>query len=179
TGPLDGNRFNITLSYTTDIQFSNVNYYTLILDYRRYFRLSPLIAIAARVEFLMNEGKEARRWVMGGSWDLRGWPRFSIRGKKLWLASTELRFPLVNLFAVHFPLGIHFDFPYIRGAVFFDAGNAWDKEYEETRGSVGVGARINLFNILALRYDFGKRIENNFKKFQSGFFHQFFFGWDF
>ncbi len=179
TGPLDGNRLNVTLSYTSDIQFSNVNYYTLILDYRRYFRLSRMTALAMRVEYLMNEGKEARRWVMGGSWDLRGYDRLSIRGKRLWLSNLELRFPLVDLFALHFPMGINFDFPYIRGAFFFDAGNAWDKEYDETLGSVGAGIRINLFNIIALRYDFGKRIEKNFTKLQKGYFSQFFFGWDF
>jgi hypothetical protein len=179
TGPLDGNRLNITLSYTTDIQYSNVNYYTVIFDYRRYLRLSNTVAVAGRIEYLMNEGKEARRWVMGGNWDLRGYPRFSIRGRKLWLGSVELRFPLINLFAVHFPLGIDFNFPYIRGAIFFDAGNSWDRKYDETLGSVGFGARINLFNIVALRYDFGKRIEQNFTKFQEGIFHQFFFGWDF
>jgi len=179
TGPLDGGRLNITLSYTTDIQYSNVNYATVILDYRRYIRLSRQMALATRFEFLMNEGKEARRWVMGGSWDLRGWPRLSIRGRKLWLTSIEFRFPLIDLFAVHFPFGINFDFPYIRGALFFDAGNAWDKAYGETLGSVGAGARINLFNVIALRYDIGKRIENNFNRFQSGVFQQFFFGWDF
>ncbi len=179
TGPLDGNRFNLSLSYTSDIQFSNVNYYTLIFDYRRYFRIATLTALATRFEFLMNEGKEARRWVMGGSWDLRGYPRFSVRGKKLWFASAELRFPLIDLFALHFPLNINFNFPYIRGAVFFDAGSAWDKKYKETLGSIGVGARMNLFGIIGLRYDMGKRIENNFKSLQSGLFHQFFFGWDF
>jgi outer membrane protein assembly factor BamA len=179
TGPLDGNRLNVTLSYTSDIQFSNVNYYTLILDYRRYFRLSRTVALAMRMEYLMNEGREARRWVMGGSWDLRGYDRLSIRGKRLWLSNLELRFPLINLFALHFPMGINFDFPYIRGAVFIDAGNAWDKEYDETLGSIGAGVRINLFNIIALRYDFGKRIEKNFTKLQKGYFSQFFFGWDF
>ena len=179
TGPLDGNRFNTTLSYTTDIQYSNVNYISFIVDYRRYFRLSNTIALAGRVEYLINSGKEARRWFMGGSWDLRGYPWFSIRGKKLWLENLELRFPLIDLFAVHFPLGINFDFPYIRGALFFDAGNAWDDTYDETLGSVGGGVRINLFNIIALRWDMGKRIENNFKHFQTGFFSQFYFGWDF
>lgn len=179
TGPLDGNRFNLTLSYTTDIQFSNVNYYTLVFDYRRYFRITPWIALGTRFEYLMNEGKEARRWVMGGSWDLRGYDRFSVRGKKLWLSSAELRFPLIDLFAVHFPMDINFDFPFIRGALFFDAGSAWDEKYKETLGSLGAGIRMNLWNIIALRYDFGKRIENNFKHLQKGFFNQFFFGWDF
>jgi hypothetical protein len=179
TGPLDGSRFNTTLSYTTDIQYSNVNYYTLILDYRKYLRLSRTVALAGRVEYLMNQGKEARRWVMGGSWDIRGYPWFSIHGRKLWLSSIELRFPLIDLFAVRFPLGINFDFPYIRGALFFDSGNAWDDVYDQTLGSVGAGMRINFFNIIALRWDVGKRIENNFKQFQKGFFSQVFFGWDF
>jgi Tol biopolymer transport system component len=179
TGPLDGTRFNATIGYTTDIQFGNVNYFTFIFDYRRYIRLSNTVAVGTRFEFLMNEGKETRRWAIGGSWDLRGWPRFGIRGKKAFVGSAELRFPLIDLINVRFPLGINFWFPYIRGAAFFDVGSAWDKEYKETLGSVGIGARINLFYILALRYDFGKRIEKNFTKFQSGYFHQFFFGWDF
>lgn len=179
TGPLDGTRFNTTLGYTTDIQFGNVNYFTFIFDYRRYLRLTSDVSVASRFEFLMNEGKETRRWAIGGSWDLRGWPRFGIRGTKAFVASTELRFPLIDLVDVRFPLGINFWFPYIRGAAFVDVGSAWDKEYKETIGSIGIGARINLFYVLALRYDFGKRIEKNFTKLQNGFFHQFFFGWDF
>ncbi len=179
TGPLDGSRLNLTLGYTTDIQFGNVNYFTLIFDYRRYFRLSNTVAVGSRFAYLMNEGDEAKRWAIGGSWDLRGWPRLGLRGKKAFVVSNELRFPLIDLVDVRFPLGINFFFPYIRGAAFFDVGNAWDKVYGETKGSVGIGMRINLFYIIALRYDIGKRIEKNFTKFQSGIFQQFFFGWDF
>lgn len=179
TGPLDGSRLNLTLSYTTDIQFGNVNYFTAIFDYRRYFRLSKTVAVGTRFEFLLNQGEEARRWSIGGSWDLRGWPRFGLHGRKAFVASTELRFPLVDLVNIRFPLGLNFVFPYIRGAAFFDVGNAWDDIYGETKGSIGIGARINLFYILALRYDIGKRIEKNFTKLQEGIFHQFYFGWDF
>ncbi len=179
TGPLDGMRFNATVSYTTDIQFGNVNYYTLILDYRNYLRLGRMSAVATHLEFLDNEGKEASRWAIGGSWDLRGWPRFGLRGRKAFVVSNELRFPLIDLVDLRFPLGINFAFPYIRGAAFVDFGNAWDDVYNNTYADFGVGARINLFYIIALRYDIGKRIENNLKTFQSGIFSQFFFGWDF
>jgi len=179
TGPLDGSRLNVTLGYTTDIQFGNVNYFTFIFDYRRYTRLSNTVAVGSRFAYLMNEGTEARRWAIGGSWDLRGWPRFGLRGKKAFVVSNELRFPLIDLVDIRFPFGINFFFPYIRGAAFFDVGNAWDKQYTYTKGSLGVGVRINLFYIIALRYDIGKRIENNFKNFQQGIFQQFFFGWDF
>lgn len=178
TGPLDGSRFRILLGYTSDVKYSNVNYYSLIVDYRKYFRLGLRSAIAARAALFVNHGKEARRYFAGGSWDLRGWSRFGIRGEKLWLSSFELRFPLIDQLIINFPvLGLgFFD---IRGALYFDAGSAWDTNYKETLGSVGTGIRINLFNAIVLRYDIGKKIEKNFTQFQPKLFYQFFFGYDF
>lgn len=178
SGPIDGNRFILTLAYTTDVQFSNVNYYTLIADYRRYFRLSQRSAFAVRAQLLYNEGREARRFFMGGSWDLRGYPRWSLRGKKLWLQSEELRFPFIDQLGIKFPFG-SIGLGSLRGALFFDAGSVWDNKYTETLGSVGLGVRWNLAGVLVLRYDVGKRIEDNFGRLQKGVFHQFFFGWDF
>ncbi|MBI4811534.1 MAG: BamA/TamA family outer membrane protein, partial [Ignavibacteriales bacterium] len=178
SGPLDGSRFNITLAYTTDIQYSHANYYSVIFDYRHYFRIGSWSAYATRLWLFYNDGQEARRFFMGGSWDLRGYPRWSLRGKKLWLTSHEIRFPFIDQVTVRFPFG-GVTFPGIRGALFFDAGNAWDDDYLQTLGSMGAGVRFNLFNIIVFRYDVGKRIENNMKRFQAGLFYQFFFGWDF
>jgi hypothetical protein len=178
TGPLDGVRARVLLGYTGDAKFSNVNYFTAIADYRQYFRLGYRSALAFRSALFYNEGKEARRYFMGGSWDLRGWYRWSIRGEKLWLSSLELRFPLIDQIAVRFPF-VNLGFFGIRGALFFDAGGAWDDDYRQTLGSVGGGLRFNLFGVLVLRYDIGKKIENNFKNLQKGLFYQFFFGWDF
>ncbi len=178
SGPLDGSRFSITLAYTSDIQYSNANYYSIIFDYRDYLRLSQRSAYAMRYWLWYNGGREARRFVMGGSWDLRGWPRWSIRGEKLWLTSHELRFPFLDALALQFPFG-GIVFSSLRGALFFDAGSAWDDKYRRTLGSIGGGIRMNFGGVLVLRYDIGKRIEDNFKRFQRGLFHQFFFGWDF
>jgi WD40 repeat protein len=178
SGPIDGSRFNITLAYTTDIQNSNANYYSVIFDYRRYFRLTQRTAYATRFWLFYNDGREARRFVMGGSWDLRGFPRWSLRGKKLWLTSHELRFPFLDELALRFPFG-GVSFVGFRGALFFDAGNAWDDSYEETLGSIGGGLRLSLGGALVLRYDIGKTIVGNFTKLEHGMFHQFFFGYDF
>ncbi len=178
SGPLDGIRARLLLGYTGDIKFSNVNYFTLIADYRQYFRLSLRTSLAFRSALFYNEGKEARRYFMGGSWDLRGWPRWSIRGEKMWLSSLELRFPLIDQLQVRFPF-VNLGFFGIRGALFADAGGAWDTEYKTTLGSLGAGIRFNLFGVLVLRYDIGKKIEQDFSKFQPGLFYQFFFGWDF
>jgi len=181
TGPIDGERFNLTLGYTSDIDNSNSNYYSVLLDYRKYFRLSRTVAFALRGQYFMNEGKQPRRFFMGGSWSLRGWDRNTIRGSKLWQTNAELRFPLLNNLMLRFPLDINLQFPGIRGALYFDAGNAWDnfENYGETKGSIGAGVRLNLFGIVGLRYDLGKRIEKNFTKLQSDLYHQFYFGWDF
>jgi len=178
SGPLDGSRFNLTLAYTSDIQYSNVNYFSIIADYRHYLRLSQRSAFASRFWIFYNHGKESRRFVMGGSWDLRGFERWSIRGEKLWLTSQELRFPFIDELAIRFPF-FGLSFFSIRGALFVDAGGAWDRTYTETLGSVGGGLRMNLGGVLVLRYDTGKRIEDNLSRFQNGFFHQIFFGWDF
>ncbi|HPI38758.1 MAG TPA: hypothetical protein PK397_12520 [Ignavibacteriaceae bacterium] len=178
SGPIDGTRMKFQLAYTSDVKYSNVNYFSVIADYREYIRLSFRSALAFRASLYYNEGKEARRYFMGGSWDLRGWPRWSIRGEKMWISSLEYRFPLIDAVSIKFPF-IGLSFLGIRGAVFFDTGGAWDKGYNETLGSVGAGFRFNLFNILVLRYDIGKKIEKNFTEFQNGLFYQFFFGWDF
>ncbi len=178
TGPLDGRRLLLRLAYTTDIQYGNVNYYTIMADYRHYHRLGQRSAYASRFQLFYNHGEEARRYFMGGSWDLRGYPRWSLRGQKLWLTSHELRFPFIDQLGLLFPFG-GIGLGAIRGALFFDAGSVWDTEYKETLGSIGAGLRWNLGGVIVLRYDIGKRIEDNFSSLQSGLFHQFFFGWDF
>lgn len=178
TGPIDGSRFLFTAAYTSDVQYGNVGYYSLIGDYRIYNRINLRMALASRFTLMMNDGKEARRFFMGGSWDLRGWPRWSIRGKKLWIMSHEFRFPFVDQFAIKFPFG-NIGFGSFRGALFFDSGAAWDQSYRTTLGSVGGGLRWSLFGALVFRYDVGKRIINDFNELQTGLFYQFFFGWDF
>lgn len=178
SGPLDGMRFRFQLGMTHDIRYKNENFYSLIVDYRHYQRLLYTTSLAFRASVYWNEGTTTRRYIAGGSWDLRGYPRFGLRGQKFWMTSVELRFPLIDRIALQLPF-VGLSFSGIRGALFFDAGSLWDKTYTETLGSVGVGFRFNLFNLILFRYDIGKKIENNFSRFQDGLFYQFFFGWDF
>ncbi|MBS4027497.1 MAG: PD40 domain-containing protein [Ignavibacteriales bacterium] len=178
SGPLDGNRFSTIIAYSSDVQNSNANYYSFIFDFRKYFRIAQRSSFATRMWFFLNEGQEARRFFMGGSWDLRGFRRWSLRGRNLWLMSNELRFPFLDELHFRFPIG-SVAFVSFRGAVFFDLGSVWDTKYKQTLGSFGVGWRLNFANALVLRYDIGKRLENNLSKLSNGLFYQFFFGWDF
>ena len=134
-----------------------------------------------------NHGKEALRFYMGGSWDLRGYKRWSLWGKKIFLINNELRFPFIDRFIINFPFG-GMGFSAIRGAAFMDFGNAWDDKLDTVLGSTGFGIRFRLGGFLVLRYDIGKKFtltdthdifnKNNIK-IKSGLFQQFFFGWDF
>ncbi len=186
TGPIDGERINITLGNTTDIAHSNVNFATTILDYRRYFRLSTSVTHAVRFWTEINYGKESPPFFMGGSWDLRGYRFWRIWGTKLAFMSNELRFPFIDQFVVNFPFG-GLAFSSLRGALFIDVGNAWDKDLDHMLGSMGFGTRFRL-GIMVIRFDVGRKfiinhpdkfyVRSNYE-FEKKWFTQFFFGWDF
>ncbi len=186
-GPVEGGRANLTLGYTTDLRYANVSYYTLSLDVRHYLRLTRNVTLASWGLLRINEGREARLWFLGGSWDLRGFPLFNVRGRKLWFTSHELRFPILEAPSLYMPLLAPFGIANLRGALFFDAAHAWNDRYDrrepqlytgETIGAVGLGFRLNLLGGLVLRYDMGYRYRDGFR-YRERFFRQFFFGWDF
>ncbi|MFQ5583206.1 MAG: hypothetical protein ACE5GL_02070, partial [Calditrichia bacterium] len=176
TGPVEGSRYKISIGNTYDFRWSRVNYWTFLLDYRHYFRIAPSVTYAVRFLSLLNDGKETRWFYLGGSWDMRGYSRFAIRGEKILFMSHEIRFPFLKYMALQFPFGL-MGFRSIRGALFVDAGNGWIKRWPGLIGSYGFGFRLNMWGFLVLRLDFGKRTD--FKSYSSDWFTQFFFGWDF
>ena len=75
---------------------------------------------------------------------LRGYPINAFRGRKAALASLEYRFPIKNI-----ELGISstpFFFRRLHGAVFAEAGNAWDDQYrsEDIKSSIGAEVRMDM-----------------------------------
>ncbi|MFQ5638250.1 MAG: BamA/TamA family outer membrane protein, partial [bacterium] len=185
TGPIDGERFNFSLGHTMDMQNNDVNFYSIIIDYRRYFRVSKRTTFAFRLMTRFNHGKEAYRSFMGGSWDLRLYPRWTIWGRKLFLINNELRFPFIDRFFLGFPFG-GLGFNAIRGAVFVDFGQAWDRDYRfnEVLGSLGLGLRVRVGGFLVLRYEIGRKFQiHDFNRprihFEKGLRKAFWFGFDF
>lgn len=75
---------------------------------------------------------------------LRGYPANVLRGRKAALGSLEYRFPITNL-----ERGWDtkpFYYRRFHGALFFEAGNAWDGTYHEPdlRRSIGAEARLDM-----------------------------------
>lgn len=187
-GPVGGWKTQLTAAYTTDLRFSTVSYFTLSADARHYARLAPEITLASWGLARFNVGREARLWLLGGSWDLRGYPFLRVRGQNQWFTSHELRFPLVFAPGASLPVLAPFGIVNLRGALFVDAARAWNDAYDQreaqlltgrTLGSAGTGLRMNLFGGLVLRYDIGWRFEDGFVWDERRPFSQFFFGYDF
>src|SRR5690606_20736915 len=132
----------------------------------------------------INSGREARLFILGGSWDLRGHRFLSIRGTKMWFTSHELRFPILQAPSLYVPLLAPFGIANLRGAFFLDAAHVWNDGYYDQRpmplanidpitgtnlstgqtlGAAGLGFRMNLFGGFVLRYDLGYRYSDGFK----------------
>ena len=176
TGPLNGSRYKITFGNTVDVKYSNVNFLTMIFDLRRYFRIGYRMCYAVRVLGEFNRGKEPLPFFLGGSWSLRGYKLWSLAAPNVAFISNEFRFPFIDTFYLRFPFG-GIGFNSIRGALFFDAGNAWEQELKKVYGSFGFGIRLRLGGYIVLRYDIGRKTD--FHSIDKNTFTQFFFGYDF
>ena len=172
TGPIDGQRFNISAgllscfscSVPSDVTGEDVEravaaeYYVLLADYRRYFRTSLYSAYAVRAYGYYSDGAIPGRAALGGPHRLRGYPHFSLAGSRVWLVNQEWRFPILNALALSFPVGT-LRLPGIQGALFADAGSSWlnEERMNGVWGSYGTAFRTSLGGALVLRLDVGRR----------------------
>ena len=180
--------------------FGGWRFHQLLADYRRYDQLVGPIVFASRLMFFGRLGRDDSQFpIFLGSPDLiRGYTAGSFRrneclidlggsvtgcsvldqmiGSRIALANFELRFPLIsNLTLGILPVRL----PPIEGALFFDAGLAWDRRHgtgdgtlvwSRTRGenadvvrqplkSWGASIRGNILGFLILRADYAKPLD--------------------
>ena len=176
SGPIDGRRYNFTLGMTTALDRARMFNRLAMADVRHYYRLGRFSALANRLFAYSSGGEEPQRIYLGGSWSFRGHARHAFYNRKVLFSSTELRFPLIDLLLIGFPFG-GMDFRGIRGALFFDAGSAWDDEFDQFQGSYGAGFRVALGYVVQLRFDFTRTTD--FHTISPGTDFDLFFGWNF
>ena len=175
TGPIDGTRINLTLGFTLSWDELQAYNRLILTDFRKYLRLGKNSCLALRFLGFASSGLEPQRLHLGGSWSLRGYERKAFYGRKVVLVNNELRFPLIDKLLIGFPFG-RVGFQAIRGALFFDAGNAWAEDFDQLYGSFGTGFRVSLGYLVVLRFDFSKRTD--FESISRETFFDFFFGWN-
>ena len=175
-GPLDGTRCNITFGATTNVSRQENHNISFLSDIRKYFRLSRRTSYALRLVTYYSGGDEPLHFYLGGSWSLRGYSFRHFLGRKLVLMNNEFRFPLIDYLKAGLPF-LSFGLQSIRGAFFFDVGNAWEHKYDGLCGSFGLGARMRLAGVLVLRLDIAKTTDFHTVSRRPSV--QFFFGWDY
>ncbi len=176
TGPVDGWRLRITAGPTFDFKRSQIHNITGLVDFRYYWRFHPNLTYAQRTMLWVNDGIDIRRYYIGGSWGIRGYHFSEIYGRKYVMFNQELRFPFARSLSLNFGKAAIGIAP-IRGALFLDAGNAWDYQRPDLIGSFGFGLRGMFLGGIVLRLDMGRRTD--FHSVEDDMFYQFFFGWDF
>ncbi|MBQ36477.1 MAG: hypothetical protein CME04_08815, partial [Gemmatimonadaceae bacterium] len=176
TGPLEGTRYSIGLGHTFDVKSSRPFHTTYFTDVRHYHRLGKRSSLAVRYMGLHSRGDVPEFFPLGGSWTLRGYGFRSLWGRNLVLANHELRYPLLDRFILAFPFG-NIDLSALRGALFVDAGNAWNDGFGDWKGSLGAGARLGLGGVFVFRLDASRRTD--FDSVDNNTRWDFFFGWDF
>jgi hypothetical protein len=159
TGPIDGERYNLTAGLVNDLSHGRFDSWLLAADVRKYVRASLRSALAVRLLGYASGGERPRRVNIGGSWGLRGYPRYGyVAGTRAWLVNAEYRFPITDFLTIGFPFGAA-RFPGVQGALFVDYGRAWTASTtaRHALGASGLGLRMPIGPPLVLRLDLGYR----------------------
>lgn len=91
--------------------------------------------------------------------------------------NQELRFPLARGLLLGLPIG-DLELPGIQGAIFADAGAAWNESWPPPWvGSTGFGLRMGFGGYLVLRLDVGRRTD--FEKLWKNTYSEFYIGWNY
>jgi hypothetical protein len=159
TGPIDGGRINLTAGMVTDVNNARLDSWVLAGDVRRYLRTGLRTAVAVRTYGYFAGGARPQRVSVGGSYALRGYPRFAyVSGTRVLMGNVEWRFPITDYLSIGFPFG-EWRFPGVQGALFADIGKAWSARSlpRGYLGAYGLGLRMSLGAPLVLRLDLGWR----------------------
>jgi outer membrane protein assembly factor BamA len=152
------NDFRLTKFGTWAEVFDNNNYTKLELDWKEYLGLFAngrhALNLQLQAGWIDRPVHEFFNFYAGGLIGLRGYPFYSIEGRKMVIARTTYRFPIfnnINLRLFH----LHFDKLYLGS--FFDYGNAFDDdalELSKFKKNAGVELRLDLFSF----YNFPTKI---------------------
>jgi hypothetical protein len=169
TSPVQGYRYRVEVEPT----IGSLNYVTLLLDYRKYFRMKP-VTVALRGMHLGRYGGDSEDprltdLYLGYPTLVRGYASYSfdpfvectagynqdcfefdrLRGSRMAVANLEIRFPFLGTSQ----LGL-INFPYLPMELvgFVDSGVAWDShhnphfKFDSNRADLGTDERFPVYS---------------------------------
>lgn len=162
-GPISGRRYEVSSTYSADLDEGGTLSHDVALDFRQYFQTTARSLLAARVFAGYSDGNYPNFYYFGGLDTLRGYDFRTFLGDRAFFANFEFRFPLVDVIAT--PV---FAITDVRGSLFFDVGGAFfdgedfnfvtDGRLDDGAAAVGWGVSARLFG-LELHWDFARRTD--------------------
>jgi len=164
-GPLSGFHFSLSVEQNTNISGRDLVFSKVLLDFRKYTNFFRRYIVVNRflAGIISNKDKDLFPFQIGGYNSLRGYPFLSIKGSKMFLINTELRFPLIDAILFGFP--VQWVKRGFTGVIFLDIGTAFDEwdalegyntkseTLEDIYASYGVGVRMLLVPGLLIKID--------------------------
>ena len=140
------------------------DFYKFTAEMRAYKKIGSknVLAFRARGGFIQGDAPYSQLFTLGGADTLRGYEDDQFRGKNMYNATLEFRFPIVKK---------------VSGALFTDIGDAWDAPnvpwYKNTKSfNYGVGAGVRITTPIGpVKLDYG--VGKDKKKFHFSFGTQF------
>jgi len=148
---LDG--FQISKEYSTLVEtYKKFNYREYQLDYREF--LPGIVknhSMALHLHGgLIDNAVDDFYWLRGGGLDgLKGYPFYSLEGRRLLHVGGAYRFPIFLDQNIQF---LFFQFRHLYASLYADAGNAWEKgniEFSDWKKDVGVQLRMSMITYYA------------------------------
>lgn len=150
--PIDGWRLRGDFIVSPKYHRSSLEFQTLQLDLRRYYKINRYYSFGLRLTGGLSEGKNAQRFFLGGeeNWlnqrfreyhdfndveaiyfsdfitPLRGARYYERKGTRYFLANCEFRYPFIKQLALGWPIPMTIGG--IQGVSFLDFGSAWYKD---------------------------------------------------
>ncbi|HQV32054.1 MAG TPA: DPP IV N-terminal domain-containing protein [Calditrichia bacterium] len=188
TGPIDGQRYALSLLASPEYSDKSREFHTWSMDFRKYFMLNRDYSLAFRVSGAASFGDDPQQFFLGGmdNWinyktvdnegirvndigdvffasfttPLRGAYYYQQVGTRYALANMEFRFPLIRYLGLGFPPISFFN---VRGVMFYDIGTAFragDNWYsnDQWRATTVNDQGNRVFKDLVSGYGLGARV---------------------
>ncbi|MCG8605843.1 biopolymer transporter Tol [bacterium] len=145
------NGFEVNDAFLDEV-FDNYNYNKFTLDWKEYWGLpmkNHTLNLELQAGFIDTKVDSFFNFFGGGLWGNRGYPYFSIEGRKLLLGRLTYRFPLFGHIDRRFA---HTYLDKIFLGVFLDYGNAFNErkiELSDFKTSIGAQLRLDTFSFYA------------------------------
>jgi len=140
-GPVEGSRWRASIAQGVATSSQDIARTTAYLDWRRYKTIFWRNSVAFRVSGAGSRGEDPRVFFLGGPTTLRGYDYQQFEGTRMWLASMEYRFPLLDALIFGWPG--RWGLTNIGGTAFLDVGSAFYGDWPRFTDSSAHGLRLS------------------------------------